>query len=54
MMCAQEANDLMKLVEVGEDEISEEEDVRMMKASPENIYTPNIENIVSKVALKVH
>ena len=50
MMCAQEANDLMKFVEVGEDEISEEEDVRMMKASPENIYTPNIENIVSKVS----
>ncbi|CAE7315270.1 GIP, partial [Symbiodinium microadriaticum] len=50
MMCVQEANDLMKFVEVGEDEISEEEDVRMMKASPENIYTPNIENIVSKVS----
>ncbi|CAE7699865.1 unnamed protein product [Symbiodinium sp. KB8] len=50
MMCAQEANDLMKFVEVGEDEISEEEDVRMMKASPENIYTPNIETIISKVS----
>ncbi|OLP89186.1 hypothetical protein AK812_SmicGene29358 [Symbiodinium microadriaticum] len=50
MMCAQEANDLMKFVEVGGDEISEEEDVRMMKASPENFYTPNIENIVSKVS----
>ncbi|CAE7613330.1 unnamed protein product [Symbiodinium microadriaticum] len=50
MMCAQDANELMKFVEVGEDEISEEENVRMMKASPENIYTPNIENIVSKVS----
>ena len=50
MMCAQEANDLMKFVEVGGDEISEEEDVRMMKASPQNIYTPNIENIVNKVS----
>ncbi|CAE7244306.1 unnamed protein product, partial [Symbiodinium sp. KB8] len=50
MMCAQEANDLMKFVEVGGDEISEEEDVRMMKASPENIYTPTIENIVSRVS----
>ena len=34
MMCAQEMNDLMKFVEVGGDEISEEEDVRMMNASP--------------------
>ena len=52
MMCAHEANDLMKFVEVAEDEIFEEDDVRMMKASPENIYTPNIENIVSKVSLE--
>ena len=50
MMCAQDVNELMKFVEVGEDEISEEENVRMMTASPENIYTPNIENIVSKVS----
>ena len=50
MMCAKNVDELMKFVEVGEDEIFEEENVRMMKASPENIYTPNIENIVSKVS----
>ena len=50
MMCARDVNDLMKFVEVAEGETSGEEDVRMMKASPENIYTPNIEDIVSKVS----
>ncbi|CAE7419031.1 unnamed protein product, partial [Symbiodinium microadriaticum] len=50
MMCARDVNDLMKFVEVAEGETSEEDDVRMMKASPENIYTPNIEDIVSKVS----
>ena len=50
MMCVRDVNDLMKFVEVAEGETSGEEDVRMMKASPENIYTPNIENIISKVS----
>ncbi|CAE7646124.1 unnamed protein product, partial [Symbiodinium sp. KB8] len=50
MMCARDVNDLMKFVEVAEGETSEEDDVRMMKASPENIYTPNIEDIVSTVS----
>ena len=50
MMCARDVNDLMKFVEVAEGETSEEDDVRMMKATPENIYTPNIEDIVSKVS----
>ncbi|CAE7558242.1 GIP, partial [Symbiodinium sp. KB8] len=50
MMCARDVNDLMKFVEVAEGETSEEYDVRMMKAAPENIYTPNIEDIVSKVS----
>ena len=50
MMCARDVNDLMKFVEVAEGETSGEDDVRMMKASPENIYTPNIEDIVSKVS----
>ena len=50
MMCARDVNDLMKFVEVAEGETSEEDDVRMMKASPENIYTPSIEDIVSKVS----
>ncbi|CAE7452351.1 unnamed protein product, partial [Symbiodinium microadriaticum] len=45
-----DVNDLMKFVEVAEGETSGEDDVRMMKASPENIYTPNIEDIVSKVS----
>ena len=48
MMCARDVNDLMKFVEVAEGETSGEDDVRMMKASPE--YTPNIEDIVSKVS----
>ncbi|CAE7778434.1 GIP, partial [Symbiodinium microadriaticum] len=48
MMCARDVNDLMKFVEVAEGETSGEDDVRMMKASPENIYTPNLEDIVSK------
>ena len=50
MMCARDVNDLMKFVEVAEGETSGEDDVRMMKASPENIYTPNIEDIVRKVS----
>ena len=50
MMCVRDVNDLMKFVEVAEGETSGEKDVRMMKASPENIYTPNIEDIVSKVS----
>ena len=50
MMCVRDVNDLMKFVEVAEGETSGEEDVHMMKASPENIYTPNIEDIVSKVS----
>ena len=50
MMCARDVNDLMKFVEVAEGETSEEDDVRLMKAAPENIYTPNIEDIVSKVS----
>ncbi|CAE7894713.1 unnamed protein product, partial [Symbiodinium necroappetens] len=50
MMCVRDVNDLMKFVEVAEGETSEEDDVRLMKAAPENIYTPNIEDIVSKVS----
>ena len=38
-MCARDVNDLMKFVEVAEGETSEEDDVRLMKAAPENIYT---------------
>ncbi|OLP97705.1 hypothetical protein AK812_SmicGene19927 [Symbiodinium microadriaticum] len=50
MMCARDVNDLMKFVEVAEGETSGEDHVRLMKAAPENIYTPNIEDIVSKVS----
>ena len=50
MMCARDVNDLMKFVEVAEGETSEEDDVCLMKAAPENIYTPNIEDIISKVS----
>eukprot|EP00439_Symbiodinium_sp_Y106_P058405 s5143_g8.t1 len=47
--CERDNEEVLRFVEVCENDVSEEGEARIMKATQETLYTPNIEDLVAKV-----
>ena len=48
--CEKETEETLWFVEVSEEELAEEGEARMMKATQETLYTPNIEDLLATVS----